>query len=105
MEGRRFRVQLTTGQVMTEPRATVQCDLGFRCESCGVAGPGLSVKVYDVLSETMCLTVCERCRSSDRPPSVMLSTAQRLVEQHRQHLAGLDRPCGVPEPDTFAEQE
>ena len=90
--GRQSRLQLTTGQVMTDPRATERCNLGFRCESCGMAGPGLSVKVYDVLSETMCLTVCQGCRESNRPPSLMLSTAQRLVEQHRQHLAGPDRP-------------
>jgi ribosome-binding protein aMBF1 (putative translation factor) len=75
---------------MTEP--TKFCPRGARCESCGTAGPGLSVKVYDVLSEKMCLTVCSGCRDSDRPPSVMLSTAQRLVEQHRQHVAGPDRP-------------
>ena len=78
------------GAWMTEP--TEFCPRGARCESCGSAGPALSVKVYDVLSEKMCLTVCSGCRGSDRPPSVMLSTAQRLVEQHRQHLAGLDRP-------------
>jgi hypothetical protein len=76
----------------TDPKITEWCPCSARCESCGVAGPRLSVKVYDVLSETMCLTVCEGCRGSDRPPSVMLSTAQRLIEQHRQHLAGPGRP-------------
>jgi hypothetical protein len=68
------------------------CPCGFRCESCGSAGPGLAVKVYNVLSESMCLTVCEGCRESGRMPNIMMTTAQKLVEQHRQHLAGPDRP-------------
>jgi hypothetical protein len=76
----------------TDPKITEWCPCSARCESCGVAGPGLSVKVYDVLSETMCLTVCAGCRDSGRLPQIMLTTAQKLVEQHRQHLAGPDRP-------------
>ena len=73
---------------MTEP--TANCPIGWRCESCGATGPDLKVTVYDVLGETMCLTVCQTCRG--RLPSIMLSTAQKLVEQHRRHLAGPDRP-------------
>jgi hypothetical protein len=41
-----------------------------------------------VLGATMCLTLCPRCRQSGRPPQIQLSTAQKLVEQHSQHLAG-----------------
>ena len=28
---------------------TSACPCGFRCESCGSTGPGLMVKIYDVL--------------------------------------------------------
>jgi hypothetical protein len=38
----------------------------------------------------MCLTLCPKCRQSGCPPQIQLSTAQKLVEQHSQHLAGFD---------------
>ncbi|MGD9531064.1 hypothetical protein [Pseudonocardia sp.] len=41
-----------------------------------------------VLSETLCLTLCRVCAESGRPPAIMLSTAERLVAQHREHLHG-----------------
>ena len=63
---------------MTEP--TEFCPRGERCESCGSNEPDLAVKVYDVLGETMCLTVYQGCRGSLH--SIMLSTAEKLVEQH-----------------------
>jgi hypothetical protein len=70
---------------MTTP--SERCPLGHRCESCGCAGAGLSVVVVTVLGAAFCLTLCGNCASSGRPPQIMLSTAQRLVEQHARHLA------------------
>jgi hypothetical protein len=67
---------------------TDQCPLGFRCESCGQACLGLEVVVVGVLDATMCLTLCPGCRQSGRAPQVMLSTAEKLAAQHRQHIAG-----------------
>ena len=72
---------------MTEPTSTERCPLGHRCESCGAVGPDLRVQTVDALGATLCLTLCPGCAGSRRPPSIMLSTAQRLVEQHQQHLA------------------
>jgi hypothetical protein len=46
------------------------------------------VKTVDVLGATFCLTLCPGCSDSGRPPSIMLSTAEKLVVQHRQHIAG-----------------
>jgi hypothetical protein len=66
-------------------RVTRFCPLGHRCESCGRADPGLAVVTVPVLAEVMCLTLCPRCAASGRPPAIQLSTAERLVEQHRQH--------------------
>jgi hypothetical protein len=77
---------------MRDPNNTDRCPLGFRCESCGLTGPGLEVRTVDVLGATFCLTLCPGCRDNGRPPSIMLSTAQKLVEQHRQHLAGPPSP-------------
>ncbi|MBL8927074.1 MAG: hypothetical protein JNM77_12665 [Pseudonocardia sp.] len=73
---------------MTHRETTDRCPLGHRCESCGCAGPGLSVRVVEVLGEVLCLTLCPRCAASGRPPQIMLSTAERLVAQHAAHLAG-----------------
>jgi hypothetical protein len=75
---------------MTDQNVTERCPLGFRCESCGQACPGLKVVVVDVLGASMCLTLCSGCASSTRAPQIMLSTAQRLVEQHGQHVAGFN---------------
>lgn len=67
---------------------TDHCPRGHRCESCGADGPGLAVIVVPVLGEAMCLTMCAGCAASGRPPTIMLSTATRLIEQHRHHIAG-----------------
>jgi hypothetical protein len=50
--------------------------------------------VFEVtaLGAAFCLTLCTGCASSGRPPQIMLSTAQRLVEQHARHLAGYGGP-------------
>jgi hypothetical protein len=66
-------------------QVTRYCPRGHRCESCGRADPGLAVVAVPVLAEVMCLTLCPRCAESGRPPAIQLSTAERLVEQHRQH--------------------
>jgi hypothetical protein len=71
---------------------TDQCPCGHRCESCGAACQGLGVFEVTALGAAFCLTLCPGCASSGRPPQIMLSTAQRLVEQHARHLVG----CGVP---------
>jgi hypothetical protein len=47
------------------------------------------VVVVTVLGAAFCLTLCANCASSGRPPQIMLSTAQRLVEQHARHLAAV----------------
>jgi hypothetical protein len=69
-----------------DARSTENCPLGHRCESCGAMGPNLGVTTHAVLNAMMCVTLCEGCRESGRPPSITLSTAQRLAEQHRGHL-------------------
>ena len=69
---------------------TDRCPLGFRCESCGQACPGLEVVIVGVLGATMCLTLCPGCRQSGRAPQIMLTTAEKLVEQHRRHLMGFE---------------
>ena len=68
--------------------ATERCPKGHRCESCGTASPDLAVHVREVLNASMCLTLCGGCAESGRPPSIMLSTAEKLAEQHRQHRLG-----------------
>jgi hypothetical protein len=73
---------------MTDNNTTERCPLGFRCESCGLASQGLAVAAVDILGATFCLTLCPGCHQSGRAPAIMLSTAEKLVEQHRQHLAG-----------------
>jgi hypothetical protein len=75
---------------MADPNVTERCPRGFRCESCAVACDELEVVAIAVLGATMCLTLCPKCRQSGRPPQIQLSTAQKLVEQHSQHLAGFD---------------
>jgi hypothetical protein len=71
---------------------TPQCPLGRRCESCGVDSRDVRVAVLPVLNASLCLTLCGGCASSGRPPRVMLSTAEKLAEQHRLHLAGYSAP-------------
>lgn len=73
-------------------RVTRYCPLGQRCESCGADGPDLKVLVFVVLRSAFCLTLCGRCTESGRPPQIMLSTAERLAEQHARHLASYITP-------------
>jgi hypothetical protein len=73
-------------------RPTDHCPRGHRCESCGAACTGLGVFEVTALGAVFCLTLCTGCASSGRPPQIMLSTAQRLVEQHARHLAGYGSP-------------
>ena len=73
---------------MTGTRVTDKCPRGGRCESCGSNGGGLAIKIIEVLGASMCLTLCPNCAVSGRPPQIMLSTAQKLVEQHRMHGLG-----------------
>jgi hypothetical protein len=69
-------------------RVTRYCPLGHRCESCGAVGAGLAVVVVAVLRSAFCMTMCPGCAESGSPPQVMLSTAERLAEEHARHLAG-----------------
>lgn len=73
---------------MTQTNVTERCHRGHRCESCGQACPGLEVVAVGVLGAEMCLTLCPGCRQSGRAPQIMLTTAEKLVAQHRQHVAG-----------------
>jgi hypothetical protein len=73
-------------------RPTDHCPRGHRCESCGAACTALGVFEVTALGAAFCLTLCTGCASSGRPPQIMLSTAQRLVEQHARHLAGYGGP-------------
>lgn len=75
---------------MTDPKITDRCPKGFRCESCATANGDLEVVAVAVLGAMMCLTLCPKCRQSSTPPQILLSTAQKLVEQHSQHLAGFE---------------
>jgi hypothetical protein len=79
---------------------TDYCPLGHRCENCGATSPSLRVATRAVLGATLCLTLCENCAMNGRLPSVMLATAERLVEQHRAHLERvpwiLPGGCGGP---------
>jgi hypothetical protein len=67
---------------------TDHCPRGHRCESCGIESPGLRVVTHSVLGAILCLTLCPRCASSGRLPQIMLSTAERLVAAHAEHLRG-----------------
>jgi hypothetical protein len=69
---------------------TSRCPLGHRCESCGTAAPALAVQVLPVLGRELCLTLCPKCRASGMLPSILVSTAARLVAQHADHV----RPAG-----------
>jgi hypothetical protein len=68
-------------------RVTRYCPLGGCCESCASAEPALAVVVVPVLSERMCLTLCPTCAASGRLPAIMLSTAEKFVAEHADHLA------------------
>jgi hypothetical protein len=73
-------------------RVTRFCPLGHRCESCGADRGGRAVVVVAVLRSAFCLTLCPACASSGRAPQIMLSTAEKLAEQHARHLAGYVTP-------------
>ena len=62
------------------------CPLGHRCESCGAESRSLHVITHNVLNATYCLTMCPKCAASGQPPQIMLSTAERLVAAHTEHL-------------------
>ena len=79
-------------EMHAEMHDTTRCPTGLRCESCGHAGSGLGVAAVDVLGATLCLTLCPGCRRSDRPPQIMLSTAEKLAAQHQEHLAATSSP-------------
>lgn len=83
---------------MTTEDETARCPLGHRCESCGAPGPGLAVQVLPVLGRRLCLTLCPKCRASGLLPSILVSTAVRLVAQHADHLrpVGERRVVGLP---------
>jgi hypothetical protein len=72
-----------------DPSDTSRCPIGFRCESCGAATDDLCVVIHGVLNAIMCVTLCAACRASERPPSIMLTTAEKLVQQHREHVRGV----------------
>lgn len=62
------------------------CPRGHRCESCGAVDEHLEVATADTPLGILCLTVCARCASARMAPPVSVSTANRLVLQHCQHL-------------------
>lgn len=67
---------------------TARCGLGARCESDGAPGPGLRVVALDVLGARICLTLCPSCRAgvaAGRLPSILVTTAARLADEHRAH--------------------
>jgi hypothetical protein len=70
-------------------RNTDNCPVGFRCESCGAATDGLQVVTHPVLNAIICITLCGPCKESGRPPSIMLTTAEKLALQHRDHVRGV----------------
>ena len=75
---------------------TDYCPLGHRCESCGTESRGLRVITHNVLNATYCLTMCPKCAANGQPPQIMLSTAERLVAAHIEHLNR-----SLSEPRTF----
>ena len=68
---------------------TSNCPIGFRCENCGSATDDLIVVTQGVLNAIMCVTLCGVCRESGQPPSIMLTTAEKLAQQHRDHVRGV----------------
>jgi hypothetical protein len=63
----------------------VTCPLGMRCESCGVKRGDLAVKVLTTGAGELCLTLCPGCAHSNVEPPITVTTAVRLVEEHRRH--------------------
>jgi hypothetical protein len=70
--------------------------MGCICIPSTVAGLAGLMLPWAWMSSNYCRTVqatlCPGCSDNGWPPSIMLSTAQKLVEQHRQHLAGPPSP-------------
>jgi hypothetical protein len=68
---------------------TSRCGLaGPRCESCGTASPDVEMCVIAFGSLGWgCLSLCSRCAAATEPPHVTVSTAIKIVEAHRVHLA------------------
>ena len=76
---------------MTEPPAvdlddTSRCPEGPRCESCGTEADDVAVSAVETAVGTVCLSLCDRCATSDVPPPIHIATAARLVAQHLEHL-------------------
>ncbi len=60
---------------------------GYRCESCGAEGDGLTVVTVRLASlGVACMTLCKACAASKITPPVTVSTAARLTLQHCLHL-------------------
>lgn len=72
---------------------THYCPLGHRCESCGCESPRLTVVTRTVFGATLCLTMCPRCAASGQLPVIMVSTAEKLVQQHAGHVARAAKPA------------
>jgi hypothetical protein len=64
---------------------TSRCPLGVRCEACSVEADTLAVATRPLVLGTLCLTLCARCRASDVPPPITITTARNLVAQHGAH--------------------
>lgn len=63
------------------------CPRGGRCESCAAQAVDLEVVVVPLAGIGMgCLTLCPRCRTSGEEPAITLDTAQKLVQQHTEHV-------------------
>ena len=92
-----------------DARDTSQCPRGHRCESCGNVTEDLEVVTHGVLNAIMCVTLCGSCRESGRPPSIMLTTAEKLAQQHRDHVRGVTPryrlpPNGTPRRSSYQQR-
>lgn len=67
---------------------TSNCPEGGRCESCGIEADDVVVCTVTTELGVMCLSLCERCATSDVPPPIHVGTAARLVVQHLAHVQG-----------------
>lgn len=74
--------------VTRERDTTAWCPRGARCEACGVERRDLHVRTVPLAGlGVACLTLCPPCSTSGVTPPVAVTTAGRLVAQHRQHLS------------------
>jgi hypothetical protein len=46
----------------------------------------------DVLDHELCLTLCRGCRSSGTLPTILVSTAYKLISQHAEHVRPTPQP-------------